>query len=387
LFAQIIDCDKLPSFILEKETQIQHLNLQDPDFIPLHFLKSKDILKEFSIFKLEKLPLLNDCKTIIFTEFINKFDELYQLLQSRNDSLTWLNNNVYLMFYEKALYEYKIKNDDEGEYLLYRSLQYNPTFPDAILLKLDKLLDKNYFNECLSLLNILYYETILDRKQEMLAIELTDKFYDKLYKTGDSLAKAERAAEALELFEILEVFCLNLPTSYCNDDYYHGILRSKSGIYESYLTIAEVAIKRGNRSVAEHFYKYAKEYLDENNYLNDYDPKNVADLTDVTKVIEIEIVTEMTNEVIDTVRIIDNVLEIPELIIKPENTEPKLSSKEIKERYDNIIFQALALCIKDDFSASNILFLEAQKLEECQCFEIDFRVQLMLSEFKKFGIK
>jgi hypothetical protein len=394
LFAQILDCDRIASFVDEKETQISQLNLQDPDFIPLHFLKSKDIIKEFEKLKLEKLPYLKDCKTIVFNEFINKFDDLLINIRTKHDSLAWLNNNVYLMYYEKALVEYKIKNEEEGEYLLYRSLQYNPTFPDAILLKLSKLLDNNRFNECLSLLNILYYETELDRKQEMLAIEFTDNFYEKLYQTGDSLAKLERAAEALELFDILEVFCFNLPTSYCNDDYYHGILRSKSGIYESYLSIAEVARKRGNKNVAEHFYQYAQDYLDDNPHLRNYEPKNVKSIPDVREVVNIIDLTEgmeEPNKIIEINEIVEieviDVLEIPELIINPENVEPKLSPKEMKEKYDRIIFDALALCIKDDFSASHKLFIEAQKLEECQCFETDYRVKLMLSEFEKFGIK
>jgi hypothetical protein len=186
------------------------------------------------------------------------------------DSLRTLNEKVYLIFYEKALYEYSIHNDEYAAYFLYRSLQYNPTFTDAILLNLNKLLQKNNFKEALSLFHTLYYETEMTREQEQQAIEFTDIFYQKLYFTGDSLVKQERAAEALELFEILETFCLNLPSSYCNDDYFHGIMRSKSGIYESYIAIAKVAENRGNKAVAEHFYQYAQEYLETNRYLNAY---------------------------------------------------------------------------------------------------------------------
>jgi len=346
----------MTSFLAEKERQIKSLNLKDPDYIPLHYLKSRDIIKEFESFKSDKLALLKDCNTIIFSEFINQFDEQFTLIQSKSDSLALLNNNVYLIFYEKALFQYQLRNEDEGEYFLFRSLQYNPTFPDAILLKLRKLLNRNHFNECLSLLNILYYETVLDRRQEMFAIEFTDNFYQKLYNTGDSLVKLERAAEALEIFEILETFCLNLPTSYCNDDYYHGILRSKSGIYESYLRIAEVAKKRGNIGIAEHFYQYAKEYLEENKASN-----------------FLERDSEVQNEVIPFH------IEPVEMIIE-KTVAPTFTPKELKNKYDVLVFQALALSIKEDFPASYKLFLEAQQLEECQCFEKDFRVGLMLKE-------
>jgi predicted nucleic-acid-binding protein len=363
----------MTSFLVEKERHIKSLNLKDPDYIPLHYLISKDIIKEFEAFKREKLPLLKDCNTIFFSEFINNFDIQFLLIQTKNDSLALLNNNVYLIFYEKALFEYRLRNEDEGEYMLFRSLQYNPLFPDAILLKLKKLLQVNNFSDCLSLLNTLYYKTKLDRRQEMLAIEFTDIFYQKLYNTGDSLVKLERAADALEIFEILETFCLNLPTSYCNDDYYHGILSSKSGIYESYLRIAQVAKNRGNNSIAEHFYQYAKDYLEENKESN-FLERNVEIQNEVipfyVEYSEIPVVIQPNQ--------INTVKETVEKVL-----ETTLTPKELKVKYDDTVFQALALCIKEDFSASYKLFLEAQELEECQCFEKDFRVSLMLNELKK----
>ena len=262
LFAQKSDCELITNFINQKKTQIEHLNLYDPDYIPLHYLVAKDLVKELKKFKEDVIANYSECETITFSELINKYDELHSSLQQKYDSLDGLSKNVYLLFYEKSLYEYHLNNEEDGKYYLDRSLQYAPTFPNAILLKLNKLLDKNLFNECLSLLNTLYYETEMNEEQEQQAIVFTDMFYDKLYKTGDSLLKNEHAAEALQLFEILEIFCQNLPTAYCNDDYYHGVLNSKTGIYDSYLAIAKVAEKRENSQIAARFYQYAQEYLD-----------------------------------------------------------------------------------------------------------------------------
>ena len=401
VFAEKTDCEKITSFLNQKEKQIEHLNLYDPDYIPLHYFIAQDIIKEFKQFRNEVIPFFAECSTITFSELINKYDELVNRVQIKHDSLAWLSENVHLIFYEKALYEYKLKNEEDAKYLLDRSLQYNETFPDAILLKLNKLLDVNAFEECLLLLNTLYYETQMDREQEKQAIVFTDKFYGKLYKTGDSLVKKEHAAEALVLFELLEVFCLNLPTAYCNDDYYHGVLRSKSGIYESYVAIAKVAEKRGNHNIATHFYEYAKEYLKENPHLGVYMPENkTIEKNEPIKKIEtietikknesiekIEIVEIDENVIIETITIVGkevtDVLEIPELIINQENTELQLSPKEIKEKYDKMVLQALALCIKDDFPESYKMFKEAKKLEECNCFDKDFRVDLMLKELFK----
>ena len=351
------------SFLNKKESQIVHLNLQDPDYIPLHYLLSKDIITELNTFKNEVIPFITECPTITFSELINKYDELKNRVQLKHDSLAWLSKNVHLIFYEKALLEYQLNNEEDAKYYLDRSLQYHETFPDAILLKLNKLLDANLFESCLSLLNTLYYETELDREQEKRAIIFTDKFYDKLYKTGDSLVKSEHAAEALQLFEILEIFCQNLPTSYCNDDYYHGVLRSKTGIYESYLAIAKVAERRNNPKLAEHFYQYAKEYLEANPHVRGYEPREEREVKEVKGVKEVR--------------------EVKEVVENLERVVPQVSAKEIQEKYDNLVLQALGLAIKENFSESYRLFLEAKKMGDCNCIKTDFRVDLMLKELVK----
>jgi len=374
LFAQKIDCEEIVSFLNQREKQISQLNLHDPDYIPLHYLVAKDIIKMVKKFRNDVIPNYSDCKTITFSELINRYDEINNSIQQKHDSLAWLNENVHSIFYEKALYEYQFNNEEEGTYFLDRSLQYLYTYPNAVLLKLNKLLDKNFFKECLSLLNTLYYETEIDNEQEKQAIKFTDKFYDKLYKTGDSLLKMEHAAEALELFEILEIFCQNLPTAYCNDDYYHGVLSSKTGIYDSYIAIAYAAEKRDNLQIAARFYQYAQEYLDNNPYLINYEPK-----TEKTEFIIRELADEPKTEKTELSQIVlEEKAPIEEQILV---SEP--SSKELKEKYDRMVLQALALCIKEDFQGSYALFTTAKKLEECRCFATDFRVDLMLRELSE----
>jgi len=346
VFAQENKCTQMASFIKEKEKQIERLNLHNPDYIPLHLLVSREIIEALNKFKNEVIPNFIECADFTFSYLINKYDELKNNVEQKHDSLIALNKRVHLLFYQNALVEYQFNNEVDGDYFLQRSLQYNSTFPEAILLKLGRLLDKNRFEECLSLLNTLYYETQLDENQENRAIEFTDNFYDKLYRTGDSLVKAERAAEALELFEILEAFCLNLPTSYCNDDYYHGVLRSKSGILESYLAIAHTAEKRGNKEIAAHFFQYAQEYLEENPHVKNYEYK-----------------------------LEDN------YAYKSEDVQ---AGNAIKAKYGQLVVEALSLCKSEKFAESYTLFLEAKKLEDCKCFPVDFRVDLMLRELSNY---
>jgi hypothetical protein len=379
LFAQI-DCERIASFLNEKEAQIAHFNLQDPDYIPLHYLVAKDVSKELENFKNEVIPNYSGCFLLSFNELIDRYDNLNKSIKLKYDSLRWLNENVYLIFYEKALYEYQFNNNQEAEYFLLRSLQYNETFPNAILLKLNKLLDKKHFEECLSLLNTLYYKTTLNREQEMQAIEFTDKFYHTLYQTGDSLVKIENAADALKLFEILEIFCLNLPSSYCNDDYYHGVMRSKSGIYDSYLAIAKVAEKRGNKTIATHFYQYAQEYLEANPHLQNYEPKDATEaVVEVKKVVEVKEVQVVKGSKVQVIQELKS--------SKVQDINVVIEEKEVKnnqEEYDQLVHRALALCRNEKFESSYQLFLEAKKIEECKCIKTDFRVALMVNELSNF---
>ena len=333
-------------------------------------------MKEMNKFRNDIIPNFTECKEILFSTLINKYDDLNKELQKKSDSLSWLNKNVFFIFYEKANSEYQLNNEEEAKYYLDRSLQYNPVFPDAILLKLNKLLDKNRFQECLSVLNTLYYETELDDEQEKQAIVFTDKFYDKLYKTGDSLLKMEHAAEALQLFEILEVFCQNLPTAYCNDDYYHGILNSKTGIYDSYLAIAKVAEKRENVQIAERFYNYAEEYLENNPHLKTYEPRTEVRIENGEWRIENGEWRKEEEEDIE-----EDIVE--EIDIETQTLAPPPSPAELKEQYDKMVLQALGLCIKEEFSESYEMFVEAKKLEDCRCFDTDFRVDLMINELSK----
>ena len=389
LFSQTVDCEKMVTFLNEKETQIAHLNLQDPDYIPLHFLIAKDISKELVQFRQEVVPYFTACEQITFNKLINKYDDLKNNLQLKQDSLSWLNEHIHLIFYEQALYEYRLKNEADAEYYLQRCLQYNDTFPDAILLKLNKLLEKNHFEACLSLLNSLYYETQMNRAQEMQAIEFTAQFYSKLYNTADSLVKIEHAAEALTLFEVLERFCLNLPTAYCNDDYFHGVLRSKSGIYESYLAIAKVAEKRGNPTIAAHFYQYAQEYLENNPYLQNAESTKAES----KKGEKDEMIRELDDKmIVDTSHSSPLIPDYSPLISDSSPLIPDSSPlipvdaetpAAIKDKYDNLVLQGLALCIKEELSESYKIFLAAKKLEDCNCFITDFRVDLMIQELSK----
>lgn len=245
--------------------RVSRLNNQDPELISLHYLFAKDMQKELSYFNEYELPRLKQLLTEPdYYAVMAHYDKVSFYTRNVRDTLDLRRKKVDSLFYEKAAYEMIYENRQEAEYYADRALEYNRLNPDALLLKLNLLYDKAKFDECLELIHLLYNEAVLDREHEMRISDFTILFYDKLYFTGDSLVKAGHDAEALEVFSTLEQFCHNMPSNYCNDDYYKGILRSKTGVFNSYLAVAQAAIQRGNAQMARIFWQYAVEYKDAN---------------------------------------------------------------------------------------------------------------------------
>lgn len=279
LFSQKIDCKNAVLFLDKKEQQIEEINTTDPEFIPLHNLLLNDIKKELEKFNTEFIPQLTDCQSLNYYDVVSRYDQVAYRYRLKADNMAKVAHKVDSLFYEAARFQLLFENKDQVIYLLNRSLQYNRIYPEALILKCEILFEKDDFEQCLEILHLLYYEADLSEIHENQLIRFTMRFYDKLYQTADSLVKTELASDALYLFKILEQFCVNMPTTYCNDDYYHGILRSKKGVYDSYILIASVAKERGSPEIEEKFLLYAEQYRLENEK-DIADSKNAKELPD-----------------------------------------------------------------------------------------------------------
>lgn len=262
--AQTIDCQVAEGFTDRIEKQSRVINVEDPELVTLHYIFVTEMLDSVKIFQDEFLPNLHYCPQIDFFATLHQCKALEYKLQGLKDTLEVQRRRVDTLFYLQAVEELNFHDTAMCEYYLDRSLQFNRVQTDALLLRLQLDYAHRNFDECLATLRILYHEATLNRDQENLLSDFNIQFYRELYNAGDALVKAGHEADALVLFETLEIFCHDLPSSYCNDDYYHGIIRSKSGVYESYLTIAKVAWERKHPDLAFKFLDYAKAYRLEN---------------------------------------------------------------------------------------------------------------------------
>ena len=380
-----IDCQKVDPFLKNIEKRIQNINTSDPELITLHYLFAKDIANELTEFYTDIIPHLSNCPDINFNNIINQFDWAKKTTKDLVDTLAIQKEFVYLIFYQNSYIEFNLRNYHEALYLVDRSLQFKELQADPLLLRLEILFQLKKYDESIDVLNTLYYKITLNEDQEKKTIDFNLKFYDHLYHVGDSLINIDKATEAFKIFKLLETFCNNMPSGYCNDDYYHGLLKSKVGVYESYIKIAKVARNRENFEMETKFLQYAEEYLNSNKEilfemnLNENTPIENKPLVNKPLV---------DTPVVNTPIVKNSHVEIKQKEVekKPDNikrVENENSSELIYKNYQSLISDAIDLCIQQDFESAYDKFISAQRLEECDCFIKDARIVLFLNELRK----
>ena len=255
-----VACDSVMSTFRHWEDRIASLNYEDPELISLHYLFLQDIQKEIHRFQERDLPRLHNCLQMDYYGTKADFQKVQYKANQAEAVLSERKAIVDRIFYERAREDLAFLDTSNALYNLDRALQFNKYQPEALLLKAKLTLAQKSYQESVDLIHLLYTESVLGDEMEKAVSDFTLELYEELYQVGDNLVKNDRSAEALEVFLALEQFCTNMPSGYCNDDYYRGILRSREGVYESYIAIAREAEQRHNYEMAKKFYQYAEEY-------------------------------------------------------------------------------------------------------------------------------
>lgn len=262
-FAQHADaCEETSERLKAIEQRFAHLDSQDPEVITLHYYFLQDCINELRKLKDNGDDILFYCQNK--NTLKTKGMQLLSTADSLQSVFTEQIKIVDELFYQKAKIEYIFADNDRAEYYLNRALQFNKHNVDALILKTKLKFEEKEYEECLNLFKELFNQNTLSEMQENEVYSLSSAYYYEIYNLGDSLVKADKGAYAIDLFQLLETFCHEIPSSYCNDDYYHGIMRSKQGVYESYIAIARAARERKNYELERKFLRYAEEYLKAN---------------------------------------------------------------------------------------------------------------------------
>lgn len=372
-----IDCLKFEENLQKIEQKLQKINTVDPDLIPLHYFFILDIEKELQQMQENDIPHLQECSQLDFHQTIERFDDLSFKTKNFKVILADQKRRVDVLYYREAEQMLLFGHRDSAWYDLGRALQYNPTQPDALIMKAKLELGEEQFESCVATIHVLYNEAPLTREHEIAIADLTQELYNALYFRGDSLLQNEHEAEALELFRILETFCHNMPTSYCNDDYYKGIIRSQAGVYQSFLKIAEVARKRGNEAIAESFLEYARQYQ-EDTELSDaatIDPTH-GDTEDNATAIQLLPQTENKTTADDTPFSTQHA--IGKIQEQSQNTSNEKALNDLNpKKCESILREALKLLLNGQQAQATALLEMARTLPDCKEISIDLLLEIL----------
>ena len=262
-YAQPTDaCEKTSERLAFIEQRFAHLDSQNPEVITLHYYFLQDCINELNEIRDNGDDILFYCQQK--EELKAKALRLLTTADSLQNIFSEQIKIVDELFFQKAKIEYIFADNDRTEYYLNRALQFNRHNVDALILKTKLKFEEKDYDECLLLFKELFNNNSLNETQENEVYSLSSAYYYEIYNLGDSLVKADKGAYAIDLFQLLETFCQEIPSNYCNDDYYHGILRSKQGVYESYIAIARAAHERKNYELERKYLQYAEEYLKAN---------------------------------------------------------------------------------------------------------------------------
>lgn len=391
----LIHCEKAAQILPDIEKKISKISTTNPELISLHYLLIQDIEDEIKVYQTDYLPQLHLCPDIDFYKTVHYADSLLQKAVLLEDTLNIQRKRVDVIFYEMAQDELFLFDTALANYYLDRSIQYNPLQTDALILKMKLLFVDYQYDECIKLIHILYNDAPLQREHEIQLSDFTAQFYDKLFQTGDSLIKIDHAADALTIFQTLETFCHDMPSTYCNDDYYHGIIRSKTGVYESYLTIAKVAYKKKNYDIAYKFLDYAEEYLNENSDNIVQNEEFVQFKNKLQECRELMLLPADSSTIdysdnyivndsnyIESQKVISTTFDTKDAIL-PEKEVNVIHDAGKEIEYNHLFIDALYYSLNDDYEKAFVALEKAIALEECSCFEIDSRVRVLYNEYLK----
>lgn len=260
------------------EQKLSKLKLDDPEYLPVHRLFIKDMLEEISSIQSDdKL-----CEGLSSSECLDKeiaYSNIYAKVKRYQEKADTNFRHIETLFVNQAQDAYYLNQKDKAFYFLDKALEYKPNSCFLLIKKAEFLIDDQRFYDCAETIYQLYNKKDIDRHFEMMTSDLTMNLYRKLVDYGDSLLRVQNAAEAVKIFDLLETFCQNIPSGYCNEDYYIGLIRSKKGIFDSYIDIALVAIERGKYELANTFITYAENYREDNQEYIEYNE-------DITKKIQ-----------------------------------------------------------------------------------------------------
>ena len=117
----------------------------------------------------------------------------------------------------------------------------------------------------------IFTTTYPDDYQYKKCMEVGDLLYRKIVNQGNDMLVAQNFSEAIKIFENANIFCDSISEPICDGTHKTGITNAKNGIYRSYLSVIDKAIKGNQLTIAQNYSFEAHKYQQLNSNEIPYD--------------------------------------------------------------------------------------------------------------------
>lgn len=213
-----------------------------------------------------KIEKINYCistnqnyKKQIDNDLLSDYENLVlQSYHKRNLINSYLTYADYWL-YSRALFFYSIYDTTNYLKLIENSLMINPKYIPSLYEKSKWLLNHNRITEGIEIIKSI--KSFYQKNNEISMLNLIiDLYSNKLFEKGMSYFNSGYFNESLMYFEFLDTVCMFYPNNNCEISR-KFINLSKNGILNSYLSVAEQALKAGKYTIAESFISKAEDYI------------------------------------------------------------------------------------------------------------------------------
>lgn len=261
---------KSDSLIGRWDSIVKKIDLSKTELIPLLDFEMDDILKEVNRFNELNLVQRLNLSEQDPRHIAKRITEINILVGQKQMLL-----NDYLMHIDQRYIMDARKSKDSGNisqaiYLYNKALSYH-RYNVTALNELAKLYcEIGRYAESGEFVKTIFSQTYPQDDSYDKCRETGDLLYKRIINQGNDMLVAQSYAQSIRIFENANVFCDSIREPICNGSHHAGIIKAKTGIYNSYLSVINKALK-GN------LYNIAQNYLSE---AHKYQQQNSSELTD-----------------------------------------------------------------------------------------------------------
>lgn len=262
---KLIDEYENSGFQIEKiKERLASIKTDQPALIPIYVLRIKEIKKMLE--NINPDNFYND-NTNLKQDPID-LNRQYRYLKSKTKNIESMlkakMKRIDSVYCENAVDEYESGNINKAEELFNLSIQNNPYNSKSHLYLALIDLKKNQEDKALIRLKKVFFELKPGFRAKQQAVEITHQCFKAIQKTSEDLIRDEDFLLAINLLGSAKEICDSVEMVNCENTIEPVLSKAKYGLYNSYISIAEEALKNNRPDLANQYLNYASVYQKKN---------------------------------------------------------------------------------------------------------------------------